>query len=223
MGGLGSPQGLEGLVGRLRTRLVRLDLLLPVVGGVSLLVYALHGLDGKLTRDVAVYGYAGQQFIEGVPPYEGVMNRAGPLAHMIPGVGAAGARLFGLEDLTGMRILFLLLTVACGCVTYLFARDLFGSRAAGLAAAFAFLTFEGFIDYASNGPREKTTVALFLLCSLWAAYKHRWFASGAWLSLATLTLQIAFPVGFVAILVQALALGRGERVRALARTAVGGL
>ncbi len=216
-------RGSGRFVGRIRARTALPDPALLVVGVVSLVVYALHGLDGKLARDEAVYAYAGQQFIDGVPPYEGVLNRAGPLAHMIPGIGAAGARLFDLEDLTGMRILFLLLTVACCCVTYLFARDLFDSRAAGLAAAFAFLTFEGFIDYASAGPREKTSAVLFLLCSLWAAYKHRWLASGVWLSLATLTLQIVFPAGLAAILVQALALDHGERIRALVRTAIGGL
>ena len=222
MGRHGGTRSTERVNAWLRTAHTRFDPLVVVVGVVSLVVYYLHGLDGRLTRDVGVYAYAGQQFADGVPPYEGILNRAGPLAHMIPGVGVVGARLFGLEDLTGMRILFLLLTVACACVTYLFAKDLFDSRAAGLAAAFAFLTFEGFIEYASNGPREKTSAALFLLCTLWAAYRHRWFAAGAWLSLATLTLQIVFPLGLAAILVQALVV-RGERIRALARAAVGGI
>lgn len=212
----------ERIAGSLRTILTRGDPLVPVVGGISLLVYALHGIDGKLSRDLAVYGYAGQQFADGVPAYEGILNRAGPLAHMVPGVGALAARLLGLEDLTGMRLLYLLISVACTCVVYLFARDLFDSRTAALCTAFAFLTFGAFIEYASYGPREKTPMTLFLLCSLWAAYRRRWVGAGVWLGLATLTLQIVFPVGAAAILVQALAV-RGERIRALVRTAVGGL
>lgn len=223
MGRFDSQRWLERRVARLRKGFADLDPLILVIGGVSVLVYALHGLSGKLTRDLAVYSYAGQQFADGVPPYEGVLNRAGPLAHMIPGVGAFGARLVGLEDLTGMRILFLLITVACVCVVYRFARELFGSVLPAVCAAFAFLTFGGFIEYASGGPREKTPMALFLLCSLWAAYRGRWVGSGAWLSLATLTLQIAFPVGIAAIVVQAVASRHGERIRALVRAAVGGL
>lgn len=213
----------SGSAERLRTTLTRLDPLVLVVGGVSLLVYALHGFDGKLGRDLALYSYAGQQFADGVPPYEAVMNRAGPLAHMIPGIGAWGARLFGMEDLTGMRLLYLLISVACVCVVYLFGRELFDSRLAGLAAASAFLTFAGFIELASNGPREKTPMLLFLLCSLWAAHRHRWATAGAMLSLATLTLQIVFPVGIAAIAVSVLAVRRGARLRALASVAVGGL
>ncbi|UYM06527.1 ArnT family glycosyltransferase [Solicola gregarius] len=213
----------ERSAGWLRTTATRFDPLVFVVGAVSLVVYALHDFDGKLSRDLGLYSYAGQQFADGVPPYEAVMNRAGPLAHMIPGIGAWGARIVGVEDLTGMRVLFLFITVASVCVTYLFARELFDSRLAGLSAAFAFLTFTGIIELATNGPREKTPMLLFMLCAMWAAHRHRWVTAGAMLSLATLTLQIAFPAGFVAVVGCVLAVRRGERLRALVRVALGGL
>ena len=67
----------------------RLDPLVLAVGLVALTVYSLHGVRGNLTRDVGLYAYAGQQVADGVPPYLGVLNRAGPLAHAIPGLGAA--------------------------------------------------------------------------------------------------------------------------------------
>ena len=35
-----------------------------LVGGVALLTYALHGFNGMLSRDLAVYSYAGQQVAE---------------------------------------------------------------------------------------------------------------------------------------------------------------
>ena len=53
----------------------------------SLVVFALHGTEGMLSRDLGIYAYAGQQVADGVPPYVGVLNRAGPLAHVLPGVG----------------------------------------------------------------------------------------------------------------------------------------
>ena len=59
------------------------------------------------------------------------MNRAGPLAHLVPGLGAAAARLVGADDLLGMRVLFLGLSVACVWVVYLVGRDLYETKLAG--------------------------------------------------------------------------------------------
>ena len=77
----------------LRARASSLDPITPLVGLVALVVYSLHGFGGVLNRDLGVYAYAGQQFADGVPPYEGILNRAGPLAHMLPGVGMVAGRL----------------------------------------------------------------------------------------------------------------------------------
>ena len=201
----------------------RLDPLTFVVGVVALVAYWLHGFDAYLSRDLAIYGYAGQQVADGVPPYVGILNRAGPLAHVIPAIGVVGARLVGIDEVLGMRLVFLALSVACVCIVYLLARDLFASRAAGLAAAAAFLTFGGFILYASGGPREKTAMILFQLCSLWAVKKQRWFLAGFFLSLATLVLQIAFLPGLAGIAVGVLVLRPLAALRALLRIAAGGL
>ena len=89
-----------GRVSRLRA----IDPLVPVVAGVSLVVYVLHGFHGMLTRDLSIYSYAGQQVADGVPPYLGVLNRAGPLAHVLPGVGALVARRGGLDDGSTMLV-----------------------------------------------------------------------------------------------------------------------
>ena len=51
-----------------------------------MVVYTLRGFHGVLTRDLGVYSYAGQQVADGVPPYLGSLNRAGPLAHVLPGL-----------------------------------------------------------------------------------------------------------------------------------------
>ena len=57
----------------------------------------------------------------------------------------------------------MLIATACVCVVYLLGRDVFGSRLVGLVTAATFLTFHGFIQYASNGPREKTPMTLFIV------------------------------------------------------------
>jgi 4-amino-4-deoxy-L-arabinose transferase-like glycosyltransferase len=133
-----------------------------VVCLVAVVVYSLHGFRGYLDRDVALYAYGGQQVVDGVPPYVGVLNRAGPLAHILPGIGVAVARLVGADDLTSIRVVFMLFAVACVGVVYLTTRDVFRSRLAGVAAAAAFLSFTGFVHYATYGPREKTPMTLFL-------------------------------------------------------------
>ena len=169
------------------------DPLVPAVALVSFVTYALHGTNGSLSRDLSVYVYAGQRLVDdGVPPYVGILNRSGPFAHLLPAVGTAVARAFGGDDLAGARW-FMVLSVLCVCVVYLLGRDLFGSRLVGLTAAAAFLSFPGFIEYASDGPREKTPMVLFMLLALWAA-RRRWFWAGLCLSLTTLTLQIGFFV-----------------------------
>ena len=193
-----------------------------VVGAVALLTYALHGFNGMLSRDLAVYSYGGQQTAEGVPPYLGILNRAGPLAHVIPGIGVGIARLGGFDDVLTMRLLFMAIATVCASAVYVLGRDVFTSRLAGLVTAAAFLTFFGFIEYASNGPREKTPMTLFIVLALWAVTRRRWFTAGLFVSLATLCLQIAFFSTFTAVLAGVLFLAHGERLKSLVRVAVGG-
>jgi 4-amino-4-deoxy-L-arabinose transferase-like glycosyltransferase len=201
----------------------RIDLLVPFLGIFATVVYVLHGFEGELNRDRAIYSYAGQQVAEGVPPYLGILNRAGPLAHVIPGIGVAAARAGGFEDLLGIRLVFMLFAIASVCVVYLLARDLFSSRLAGLVAAMAFLSFYGFIEYATYGPREKTPMVFFLLFAFWALVKRRWFTAGICVSLAALIWQPSFLVGLTAAGFSLVGLRSGERLRSMGRFLLGGL
>ena len=63
-------------------------------------------------------------------------------------------------------------------------RDLSASRAAGVVGAVTMLTFQGFTEMATNGPREKTAMVLFLLVSLWALVHRRWATCGVFVALA---------------------------------------
>ena len=49
-------------------------------------------------------------------------------------------------------------SAACCALLCVLARDTLGSRPAGFLAPAFFLTFEGFLHLASDGPREKTTM-----------------------------------------------------------------
>ena len=213
---------------RTTSRLGRVDPWGPALATVGVVVFLVHGFDGILTRDLALYAYGGQQFAEGVPPFVSVLNRAGPLAHMVPGVATWVARLLGADsgadDLMAMRVLMMMLSVAAVWVVYLLARDAFGSSVAGVAAAASLLAFEGFVTYATGGPREKTTMMLLVALALWALVHRRWMLAGAAVALATLTWQPAFFAGAAAA-GAAVLLVRGGRARlvSLARFAGGGL
>ncbi len=200
-----------------------LDPLAFASAAVALGVYLLHGFDGELTRDLGVYSYAGQQVADGVAPYLGILNRAGPLAHLIPGVGAYLAGLLGADDILGMRVTLMLVSVACIGLAYLLGRDVFRSRTAGLATAAALLSFQGFIDYATYGPREKSAMVLFTICALLAMVHRRWATTGFFIALATLTWQPVFLPAIGGAVVAAALSGRPSRLRALVRLGVGGL
>ncbi len=205
----------------LRARAGSADPLTFVVGLVSLVVYVLHGFDKAMTRDLGVYSYGGQRFLHGDPPYVGILNRAGPLAHVMPGIGMGLGRLVGLSDIHGARVFFMLISVACVCLVYVVGRDLTGSRAAGVVAALAFLSFHEFLDMATNGPREKTPMVLFLMVALVAVLRRRWVTCGVFIALGTLTWQPVFFTAVVAAGVAAL-LAPDHRVRAVVRVAIGG-
>ncbi len=215
-----------------RDRLRGLDPLVWATGLAALVVYVLQGFDGLLSRDLGVYSYGGQQVADGVPPFVAILNRAGPLAHLVPGAGAWVGQLVGVDDILAMRVTLMLVSVATIMVVYLLGRDLFGSRAAGLASAVALLSCQGFLRYATFGPREKTTMVCLLALALLAMVHQRWGTAGAMIALSTLTWQpVAFPA-IAGVAVAALLGARGEgggwrgrhaRLDALLRIAVGGI
>ena len=99
------------------------------------------------------------------PPYVGIFNSVGPLADAVPGLAIWLGGFVGVDPVLSARLFFPVLSALCCALLCVLARDTFGSRAAGLLAPAVFLTFECFIELASSGPREKTTMVVFLLAS----------------------------------------------------------
>lgn len=193
-----------------------------VVGVVAFVVYALHGFDGLLSRDLGIFVYGGERVAHGVPPYQDVFNSVGPLADAIPGAAIWAGKLVGADPVYSARVLYLLLASLCCALICVLARDTFDSRAAGVLAAVLFLPFQDFLDLAASGPREKTAMLAFLLAALILVGRQRWLAAGALAALATLTWQPALLAALAAAVVGALVTG-GRRVETLARLVAGGL
>ncbi len=209
------------------TRVHRVDPWGLAVAAAGAAVFMLQGFGGVLSRDLALYAYAGQQFAEGVPPYVGVLNRAGPLAHMVPGFGAMIARAISTDDLLTMRVMMMVLSVIAVWLTYLLGREMFGSRAAGAVAAATLLASRAVVLYAGGGPREKTTMMLLVVCALLAIVYRRWAWAGVATALATLTWQPAFWLCLAAALIAAKeppwSIHWRAILRAWARFAAGGI
>jgi hypothetical protein len=192
-----------------------------VVGAAAFAVLALHGYSAPLGRDLGVFTYGGLRVLDGIPPYTGIFNSVGPLGDMVPALGIWLGRLVGVGTVLSERLLFAVLTAACCALIHALARDVFNSRAAAFVAPATLLTYRVFLDLGSDGPREKTTMALFLVATLVLVGRRRWIAAGACTALATLAWQPALLPACVAALTAIVALG-ARRPRAAAQFVLGG-
>jgi hypothetical protein len=194
-----------------------------VTGLVALVVYALHGYDAPLDRDIGVFTYGGMHVAQGTPPYVGIFNSVGPLADAVPGLAMWLGHFVGMDPLLSARLFFTGLSALCCSLLCVLARDTLGSRAAGLIAPAVFLTFENFLRLASAGPREKTTMVVFLLGCLILLGRRRWALAGACAALATLTWQPVLAVAVGALAAAVLLDQQDARRRILLRFTLGGL
>jgi hypothetical protein len=217
------------LAPRLSSPLRRLPVVRPhrygdplLVGLVALVVYALHGYDGVLDRDLGVFTYGGEQVAHGVPPYVGIFNSVGPLADAVPGLAIWLGHFAEADPILSARLLFTVLSALCCSLLCVLARDTLGSRTAGFVAPAVFLTFECFLKLASGGPREKTTMVVFVLACMILLGRRRWAAAGACAALATLTWQPAFAVAVAGIAAAAMLDEQDTRRRILLRFTIGG-
>lgn len=161
------------------------------VGVLAAAVYALHGFQGRLDRDLGLFVYGGERVAHGTPPYVANFNTVGPLADVIPGIATAAGHLVGVGPVLAPRLLDWLLSAACVALLYVLGRQVTGSRTAGFLAAALFLPFGSFINLATGGPREKTAMVLFVIAALIVLGRRRFLAAGVLTGLATLTWQPA--------------------------------
>ena len=194
-----------------------------ITGLVALVVYALHGYDGVLDRDLGAFAYGGVHVAHGSPPYLDLFNSVGPLADAVPGLAIWLGHFAEADPILSARLFFTVLSALCCSLLCVLARDTLGSRAAGFLAPALFLTFEDFLRLASDGPREKTTMVVFLLGCLILLGRRRWASAGACAALATLTWQPVFAVTLGALAAATLLDQRDRRSRIVLRFTLGGL
>lgn len=186
-------------------------------------LYTRFSLDDELSRDEAISAYGAQQWARGVPFYTSIFDAKGPLSSALGGVAVWVSSLLGGNDLTAIRLLFLVMACATVAGVYVLAWRAWASRLAGLAAAATFVSFRGFAVDAIGGPDPKVPGTLFAVAALALLLRRRWFTGSLLAGLAALVWQ---PLGIYAVAaVAAAALGSdaGARMRCAARAAAGAL
>ena len=119
------------------------------------------------------------------------------------------------------RVAYTGISAACCALVAVLARDVLRSRAAGFVAAALFLPAGSFLRLATDGPRDKTAMLLFLLAALVLLGRRRWAAAGVATALATLTWQPSLLVAAAAAAVALLGAPAARR-RGLAAYLLGG-
>ena len=156
---------------------------------VGIVLYTRFSLNDRLSRDEGLYAYAGQRFAHGVPFYTSIFEQKTPLAAILAGIGAWGARIFGGDDLYWIRLVFFAFALLTVVGVHLLGSALWRSQAAGLASAVAFAAFTGFAADALGGPDAKTPGICFGVFSMALLVRRRWFWGASLASLAFLVWQ----------------------------------
>lgn len=198
---------------------------LKIAGGLTsvalaIALYTRFSINGELGRDRGIYVYGGQQMLHGVAPYESVFDPKTPLATMLCGLGAALAKLFGVDAVHMIRLVFFACAVLAVLAIYLLVARLWNSIVGAVVAAAVFVSFTGFAEDAIAGPDAKTPGVLLAVVTMWLAVCRRWFWAGLAGGLTFLVWQplLFFPLLTIAA---ALLLCRGERSKALMLSAGG--
>ncbi len=202
-----------------RDPLLVLWLILPAA------VWASHGFQAALGRDGALYVYAGQAVADGDPPYVAVMNRAGPLAHLLPGLGVTLGRWAGIGDVLGVRALYFVLIAVVPLLVYVATRITYTSRLAGCVAAAAMVSYQGLAQLSTVDPDSKLPMVTLFTIALILLLQRKMLLGGVASGLATLCWQPALLTAVSCALVMGLSAegGHPRRAMALGRFAVGGL
>jgi hypothetical protein len=189
--------------------------------GVALVLFTRWSTDASMTRDEAIYVYAGQQLIHGVPPYASIFDPKTPGASLLTGLAAAAARLGHWDDLHSMRLLYFAFSCLTVVAVYLLGSLLWQSPLAGIAAAVVFASFKGFAVDAMTGPDAKTPGILMGVLCLALLVRGKWFSAALAGSSAFLVWQPLGIYAAVAVVSAAFIPATGERRRAALWAAAG--
>src|SRR4051794_27734637 len=186
---------------------------------VAALLFTQFSIEGNLSRDEAIYTYAGQQLVDGVPVYQGIFDPKPPLPTFLTAAGVAAGRATGEDELVALRYEFLLFALLTVGAVYVLGLRLWGSPVAALDGAVTLACFRGFAEDALGGPDVKTPGVLLSVVALLLLIERRWFWAAFVGSLAFLDWQ---PLGIYALVAVVAAFMLGDSRWRQAAQAVAG-
>ena len=169
---------IRGLAATVRSPRVWLGLLATLLLAVAL--YAQFSIDDRLSRDEAIFTYGAQQLAHGVPYYKSIFDAKGPVAPTLGWIGIEATKLFGGNDVHGVRVAFFVFACLAAAGVYLLALSLWRSVVAGLVSAAVFLSFKGFAVDAIGGPDAKTPGIAFAVFAMLLLVRRRFFWAACW-------------------------------------------
>lgn len=164
-------------------------------------------LHAPIGHDMTLQMYAAQLISEGLAPYTNVGLVKTPLAAFYGALAILVGNLFGMWDILAVRFAFWMAMALGAGGIYLWVREQFDSRLAGIVAALAFLGLDVIGRNAVLGPQPKIlVVAATIFCFLFLR-RAQWFRAGLCAALAFLAWQpagILMPIAFAAVLLDPL-------------------
>lgn len=172
-------------------------LALALVAGLYALQYNIF--QQAIPHDTTFHIYAAQQILDGHALYRDVAIIKAPLSDFLTAAAMLGARLIGISDIMGARLLSLAAATATTAVTYLAGRTLFRSRAVGVLAGLVMAGWNFYGLRAVTGPEPKAFLILFgMLALVWVA-RREWGRAGAAAALTALAWQPGLMVAAIAL------------------------
>ena len=151
-----------------------------------------------IPHDTTYHIYAAQQILDGHAIYRDVAIIKAPLADFATAFALVAARIIGISDIMGARLMSLLVAMATTSVTYLAGRVLFRSRAVGLLAGLLMAGWDFYGLRAITGPEPKAFLILFGMLAFIGIARRRWVFAGICAALATLSWQPGLMVAAIA-------------------------
>lgn len=169
----------------------------------ALLLFTRFDAGDVLLRDEAIYTYAAQQLVHGVPPYASIFDPKAPIASLYAGLAVWLAHWTPVGDLHAVRLAYLLIALLTVAAMYLLGRRLFGSVVAAAVTAVVFAAFRGYAIDALTGPNAKFPGILAAVLTLLLLSRRQWFWSGVAAGVAALVWQPLVLYGLVTVVAAA--------------------
>ncbi len=154
--------------------------------GLVLLIFAFKGGIGELPLcgDNQMYFYISERVASGCAPYVCHFDPKNALSMMFSGLIIFIGRIFGVSDVSSVRILSLCVIGGSAGLIWLITLRLTRSTRASLFAAASVFSFPGYLALASMGCRPKVFVVFFMLLTIlfYGKRKPFWSAFSASLS-----------------------------------------